>query len=172
MREACLHNNWSFVPIFLKIYRALMRWTPWSFFGGRSDDESPWWGHSPRTSGGSGVKALSQILSEESLSYTFKHISTGEHSLYISWRSTHPLYLYFLFSRWLHAMETDMKCFEPNFQLSDYTRSHKKVFNWLMNKDPGTAVQRVAKHAFILAFIWLQNILPQTFVRAQMSLYR
>ena len=33
MREACLYNNWSFVPIFLKIYRALMRWTPWSFFG-------------------------------------------------------------------------------------------------------------------------------------------
>ena len=33
MREACLYNNWSFVPIFLKIYRALMRWTPWSFLG-------------------------------------------------------------------------------------------------------------------------------------------
>ena len=33
MREACLYNNWRFVPIFLKIYRALMRWTPWSFFG-------------------------------------------------------------------------------------------------------------------------------------------
>ena len=32
MREACLYNNWSFVPIFLKIYRALMRWTPCSFF--------------------------------------------------------------------------------------------------------------------------------------------
>ena len=30
--EAYLHNNWSFVPIFLKIFRALMRWTPWSFW--------------------------------------------------------------------------------------------------------------------------------------------
>ena len=29
----CLYNNWSFVPIFSKIYRALMRWTPWNFCG-------------------------------------------------------------------------------------------------------------------------------------------
>ena len=55
--------------------------------------------------GGSGVKALSQILSGESLSYSLKHISTGEHSFHISWRSTHPLYPYFLFSRWRHEME-------------------------------------------------------------------
>ena len=55
MREACLYNNWSFVPIFLKIYRALMRWTPWSFFGEGGGDESPRWGHSPRMRiGGSG----------------------------------------------------------------------------------------------------------------------
>ena len=47
------------------------------FFGGRSDDESPRWGHSPRMSGGSGVKVLTQILSDESLSYSLKHISTG-----------------------------------------------------------------------------------------------
>ena len=33
MTEACLYKNWSFVPICLKIYRALMRWTPWSFWG-------------------------------------------------------------------------------------------------------------------------------------------
>ena len=52
-----------------------------------------------------GVKALSQILSDESLSYSLKHISMGEHSLHISWRSTHPLYLYFRFSRWSHEME-------------------------------------------------------------------
>ena len=38
--------------------------------------------------GRSGVKALSQILSDESLSYSLKHIYTGEHSLHISW-STH-----------------------------------------------------------------------------------
>ena len=54
MREACLYNNWSFVPIFLKIHRAIMRWTPWSFFVGGGGDESPRWGHSPRMrSGGS-----------------------------------------------------------------------------------------------------------------------
>ena len=39
-------------------------------FWGRSDD--PRWGHSPRMSGGSGVKVLSQILSDESLSYSLK----------------------------------------------------------------------------------------------------
>ena len=52
MREACLYNNWSFVPIFLKIYRALIRWTPWSFFWGGGGDDSPRWGHSPRMRGG------------------------------------------------------------------------------------------------------------------------
>ena len=30
----------------------------------------------------------------------------GEHSLHISWRSTHLLHLYFLFSWWRHQMET------------------------------------------------------------------
>ena len=35
-----------------------------------------------------------------------EHISTGEHSLHISWRSTHLLYLYFLFSWWRHQMKT------------------------------------------------------------------
>ena len=55
-----------------------MRLTPWSFLGGGGGDESPRWGHSPRMrSGGSGVRALSQILSDESLSYSLKHISTG-----------------------------------------------------------------------------------------------
>ena len=55
MREACLYDNWSFVSIFLKNNRSLMRWTPWSFLGGGGDDESPQWGHSPRMrSGGSG----------------------------------------------------------------------------------------------------------------------
>ena len=68
MRGACLYTNWSFVPIFLKIYRALMRWTPWSFFwevavmshhdGGTYLE----WGV-----GGRGIRALSQILSDEIL---------------------------------------------------------------------------------------------------------
>ena len=107
MREACLCSNWSFVPMFVKIYRALTRWTPWEFFGGGGGDESPRWGHSPRMrSGGSGMRALSQILSDESLCYSLKHISTGEHSLHISWRNTHLLHLNFLFSWWRHQMET------------------------------------------------------------------
>ena len=107
MREACLYNNWSFVPIFLKIYRALMRWTPWSFLGevavmSRHDGGTHLeWGVEGR-----GVRALSQILLDESLSYSLKHISMGEHSLHISWRSTHLLNLYFLFSWWRHQMET------------------------------------------------------------------
>ena len=67
------------------------------FFGGGCGDESPRWGHSPGVEG-QGMRALSQILSDESLSHSLKHISTGEHSLHISWRSTHLLYLYFLFS--------------------------------------------------------------------------
>ena len=37
-------------------------------------------------------------FSEESLSYSLKHISTGERSLKITRRSTHLLHLYFLFS--------------------------------------------------------------------------
>ena len=74
---------------------------PLEFFlgGGGGDDESPRWGHSPRMrSGGSGVRVLSQILSDVSLSYSLKHLSTGEHSLHISCRITHLLHLYFLFS--------------------------------------------------------------------------
>ena len=35
------------------------------------------------------MRALSQILSDEGLSYSLKHISMEEHSLHISWRSTH-----------------------------------------------------------------------------------
>ena len=53
---------------------------------------------------GRGMRAVSQILSEES--YSLKYISTGEHSLRISRRITHLLYLYFLFSWWRHEMET------------------------------------------------------------------
>ena len=55
---------------------------------------------------GRGMRALLQTLSGESLSYSLKHISTGDHSLHISWRSTPLLHLYFLFSWWLHQMET------------------------------------------------------------------
>ena len=75
------------------------------FFGGGGGDESPRWRHSP-IGEGRGMRALSLILTDESLSYQLKHIFTGEHSLHISWRSTHLLHLYFLFSWWLHQMET------------------------------------------------------------------
>ena len=107
MREACLCSNWSFVPMFVKIYRALMRWTPWSFFG-EVAVMSPHDGGTHLQWGveGRGMRALSQILSDESLSYSLKHISTGEHSLHISWRNTHLLHLNFLFSWWRHQMET------------------------------------------------------------------
>ena len=108
MRETCLCNNWSFLPIFLKIYRALMRWTPWNFLGEvavmtRHDVGTRLeWGVESR-----GMGALFQILSDESLSYSLKHISTGEqHSLHILWRSAHLLHLYFQFSSWRHQMET------------------------------------------------------------------
>ena len=80
-----------------------MRWTLWSFFwgGGGGDESHTEWGVEGR-----GMRALSQILSNESLSYSLKHISTGQQSLHISWRSTHLLHLYFLFSWWHHQMET------------------------------------------------------------------
>ena len=78
-----------------------MRWTPWVFLGGEVAVMSPHdggthleWGVEDR-----GMSALSRILS-------LKHISTGELSLHISWRSTHLLHLYFLFSWWRHQMET------------------------------------------------------------------
>ena len=107
MREAGLYNNWSFVPVFLIINMALMRWTPWSSFG-EVVVMSPHDGGTHREWGveGRGMRALSQILLDESLSYSLKHISTGEHSLHISWRSTHLLHLYFLFPWWRHQMET------------------------------------------------------------------
>ena len=75
------------------------------FFLGGGGDESPRWRHSSRVEG-RGMRARSQILSDESLSYSLKHISTGEHSLHISWRCTHLLHLYFLFSWWRHQIET------------------------------------------------------------------
>ena len=46
---------------------------------------------------GRGKRAFSQILSDESLSYSLKHISTGEHSLHISWTSTHLIHLFPVF---------------------------------------------------------------------------
>ena len=105
MREVCLYNNWSLVPIFLKIYRA-------------DEHLGVFWGEvavmSPHDGGthlewgveGRGMRALPQILSDKSLSCSLKHNSTGEHSLHISWRSTRQPHLYFLFSWWRHQMET------------------------------------------------------------------
>ena len=87
VKLVCTIND-VFVPIFLKIYRALMRWTPWSFFGGEVAMMGPHDGGTHLEWGveGRGMRALSQILSDMSLSYSLKHISTGEHSLHISCR--------------------------------------------------------------------------------------
>ena len=41
--------------------------------------------------------ALSQIISDVSLSHSLKHFSTGEHPLHISWRSTHLLHRFSVF---------------------------------------------------------------------------
>ena len=104
IKESNVIND-VFVSIFLKIYRALMRWTPFlEFFGGQVAMMSPHDGGTHLEWGveGRGIRALSQILSDVSLSYSLKHISTGEHSLHISCRITHLLHLYFLFSWWRH----------------------------------------------------------------------
>ena len=77
------------------------------FFGGGGGDESPRWGHSPRMrSGGSGDEgSLPNSFGWEFILFIKTHFY-GEHSLHISWRSTHLLHLYFLFSWWRHQMET------------------------------------------------------------------
>ena len=105
MREACLYNKWSFVSIFLKIYMELMRWTPGNFLG-EVAVMSPHDGGTHLEWGvdGRAMRDLSQILSDEIL--FIKTHFYGEHSLHISWRSTHLLHLYFLFSWWRHQMET------------------------------------------------------------------
>ena len=76
MREACLYNNWSFVPIFLKIYRADEHL---GVFWGEVEVMSPHDGGTHLEWGveGWGMSTLSQILSDASSSYSFKHISTG-----------------------------------------------------------------------------------------------
>ena len=81
-----------------------MRWTP---FLGEAAVMSPHDGDTHQEWGVEGrrMRDISQILSDESLSYSLKYIFTGEHSLHISWRSTHLLHLYFLFSWWRHQIE-------------------------------------------------------------------
>ena len=107
MRETFLHNNWSFVPIFLEMYWVLMKWTHWSFFfffflvGGGGGG-----------GGGGG---------DESLSYSLKHIFTGEHSLYISWRRTHP-YIY-------------ISCFHDDVMKWKYVPRHWP-FVWGIHRSP------------------------------------
>ena len=111
MRETCLHNTWSFVPIFFENLQGINEMnTLESFFffwgggGGGGDDESSRWGHSPRMRGGSGEDSLPNYFRWEFILFIKTHFYRG-HSLNISWMSTHPLYLYFLFSRWRHEME-------------------------------------------------------------------
>ena len=108
MREACLYNNWSFCSNIFENLQGINEMNPLEFFGGEVAAMSPHDGgtHPEWAVEGRGMRALSQILSDVSLSYSLKHISTGEHSLHISWRSTHLLHLYFLFSWWRHQVET------------------------------------------------------------------
>ena len=61
MRETCLHNNWSFVLIFLKTYRVSMKLTPWSFLGEEAMMRHSW-GHSPRMRGGSGWRLSPKLF--------------------------------------------------------------------------------------------------------------
>ena len=67
MKEACLYNNWSFCSNIFENLQGINGMNSLEFFGGGGGDESQWWGHSPRMrSGGSGMRALSQILSDVS----------------------------------------------------------------------------------------------------------
>ena len=59
MRKACLYDNWSFVPVCVCVCGG----------GGMNHLE---WGVD-----GLGMRALSQILSDESLSYSLKHFYAG-----------------------------------------------------------------------------------------------
>ena len=93
MREAYMHNNWSFVPIFLKIYTASMRWTPWSFLGWGVMMSTHDRGTHPEWVEGRGWRLSPKFFRMRVYLIHLKHISTGEHSLHISWRSTHP-YIY------------------------------------------------------------------------------
>ena len=97
--------NDVFVPIYLKMYRALMRWNPRSFLG-EVAMMSPHNGGTHLEWGveGRGMSSLPNSFGCE-WSYSLKHISTAEHSLHISCRITHLLHLYFLFSWWRHQME-------------------------------------------------------------------
>ena len=110
MREACLYNKWRFCSNIFENLQGINEMNPLEFFflGGGVAMMSPRIGGTHLEWGveGRGVRALSQILSDVSLSYSLKHISTGEHSLHISCRITHLLHLYFLFSWWRHQMET------------------------------------------------------------------
>ena len=108
MREACLYNKWCFCSNIFENLQGINEMNPLELFWGEVAMMSPHdrgthleWGVEGR-----GMRALSQILSDVSLSYSLKHISTGEHSLHISCRITHLLHLYFLFSWWRHQMET------------------------------------------------------------------
>ena len=100
MREACLYNKWCFSSSIFENLQGINEMNPLEFFfvGGWWVVGRGWWGvamMSPRDGGthqewgveGRGMRAPSQILSDVSLSYSLKHISTRENSLHISWES-------------------------------------------------------------------------------------
>ena len=95
------------MPIFFLVnLQGINEMNTLEFFGGWGWG-SPRWGHSPRMrTGGSGDEgSLPNYFGWEFISF-LKHISTGDQSLHISWRSTHLPHLYLLFSWWLHQTET------------------------------------------------------------------
>ena len=95
MREACLYTNGSFVSIFLKIYRTLMRWIPWSFLG-------RWWwwvltmGALPRMrSGGSGDEgSLPNSFGWGVILFTKTHLYRGALTLHFMEEHSSPGYIY------------------------------------------------------------------------------
>ena len=110
MREDCLYNNWSFCSNIFENLQGINEINPLEFIFWEVAVINPHDGGTHLEWGveGRGMRALSQILSDVSLSYSLIHLSTVEHSLHISWRSTHLPHLYFLFSWWRTSSNGNM----------------------------------------------------------------
>ena len=114
---------------------------------------------------------LPQILSDESLSYSFKQISTGKHSLHISWRSTPLLLLYFhddvikrkyfprcwLFVRGIHRSPVDF----PNKGQRHWAMMFSLICawtnGWVNNQDAGD-LRRHRTH-FDVTVMWCRIVI-------------
>ena len=101
MREACLYNNRSIVPIFLKIYRALMRWTLWSFLG-EVAVTSPHDGGTHLEWGSGDEGSLLNSFGWEFILFIKTHFYGGALTSHFMEEHSSPT----LFSWWRHQMET------------------------------------------------------------------